>query len=125
MVNADKHPANLQFLPAPRTVPPLYIVRIDLPKRRTSYQLNLTTKEPAHYLAEFRKSSGYVDFDQTPEGSYDGTLNDNSINGGEQTLRIDLTRPGGQFHYEGSSVADHPINNLRGNARIVSLDENH
>ncbi|KAJ8659927.1 hypothetical protein O0I10_004520 [Lichtheimia ornata] len=119
--NAEKEVATLEFLPAPRIFPPLYRIRADFSKSRTSHEITLITKE-RNWLASFpERSSGEVEYDQLPSGQYSAIINDNDAKGGDKTFRIDLTRPGAEFHYEGTSVADEAVEGLQADAHVRAM----
>ncbi|KAJ8659924.1 hypothetical protein O0I10_004517 [Lichtheimia ornata] len=122
---AEKEPAVLQFLPAPRIFPPEYRIRADFLNSRTSHEFILRTKEP-NWLASYpERSRGVVDYSELPKGRYNAIINDNDAKGGDKVLRIDLTRPGAEFHYEGTSVTDEPVDDLPadGYAREIEDDD--
>ncbi|CEI86864.1 hypothetical protein RMCBS344292_01290 [Rhizopus microsporus] len=68
--------------------------------------------EPRFLAYEYTITRGMIDYKKLPNGRYDAVINDNDIKGGEKTLRIDFTRSGEEFHYEGSSVNDEWIENM-------------
>ena len=117
-VNAEKEPAILQFMPAPRIFPPMYIIRADLPLSGTSHEIVLYTRESSWIASYPEKSHGEVEYSALPTGEYAALINDNDGNNGDKTFRIDLTRPGGEFHYAGTSVTERWIENVQADARV-------
>ncbi|KAF7724835.1 hypothetical protein EC973_000720 [Apophysomyces ossiformis] len=121
--NAEKEPAILQFMPAPRIFPPEYRIRADLLISRTSHEIILRTKEPNWVASYPERTRGVVDYSQRPQGRYDAVINDNDAKGGDKTFRIDLTRPGAEFHYEGTSVTDESIDNLPADGYVRTIED--
>ncbi|KAF7728457.1 hypothetical protein EC973_006137 [Apophysomyces ossiformis] len=121
--NAEKEPAKLRFLPAPRVFPPEYRLRADLAFSRTSHEIILRTKEP-NWIASYPDlTRGEVNYNQLPLGRYDAIINDNDAQGNGKTFRIDLVRPGGEFHYVGTSVTDESINDLPADGYVRTIDD--
>ncbi|CDS12918.1 hypothetical protein LRAMOSA05102 [Lichtheimia ramosa] len=121
--NAEREPAILQFFPAPRIFPPEYRIHANLLKSQTSHEIILRTKEPNWIASYPERTRGVVDYTQLPQGRYNAIINDNNAKGGDKTFRIDLVRPGGEFHYEGSSVADEDIEDLPADGYVRDLDD--
>ncbi|CDS07121.1 hypothetical protein LRAMOSA09644 [Lichtheimia ramosa] len=122
--NAEKEPAILQFYPAPRIFPPEYRIHANLLLSRTSHEIILRTKEP-NWLASYpEKTHGVVDYDKLPQGQYKAVINDNdNSKSGEKFFRIDLTRPGGEFHYQGTSVTDEVIEDLPADGSVRAIND--
>ncbi|KAG1212653.1 hypothetical protein G6F69_003507 [Rhizopus microsporus] len=121
--NAEKEPAILQFFPAPRVFPPEYRIHANLLLSRTSHEIILRTKEP-NWLAGYpERTRGVVDYERLPQGRYTAVINDNDANGKGKTLRIDLIRPGEEFHYEGTSVTDESIDDLPADGYVHPIDD--
>ncbi|KAI7885192.1 hypothetical protein K492DRAFT_191278 [Lichtheimia hyalospora FSU 10163] len=122
-VNAEKEPAVLQFLPAPHIFPPIYIIRADLRSSRTSHQIALYTKG-RNWIASYpEKSRGVVEYNELPTGRFAAIINDNDAKGGDKTFRIDFSRPGAEFHYEGTSVTEEWIEGLSADAQVRAIDD--
>ncbi|CEG66272.1 hypothetical protein RMATCC62417_02882 [Rhizopus microsporus] len=121
--NAEKEPAVLQFLPAPRVFPPEYRIRADLLLSRTTHEIILRTKEPNWIATYPERTRGVVDYNGLPQGRYNAIINDNDVKSGDKTFRIDLTRPGAEFHYEGTSVTDESIDDLPADGYVRPIDD--
>ncbi|KAJ8659926.1 hypothetical protein O0I10_004519 [Lichtheimia ornata] len=120
---AEKEPAILQFFPAPRVFPPEYRIHANFLLSRTSHEIILRTKEP-NWLASYpQKTRGVVEYDELPKGQYRAIINDNDAKTGDKTFRIDLVRPGAEFHYEGTSVADEDIEDLPADGYVHELED--
>ncbi|KAI7885208.1 hypothetical protein K492DRAFT_172532 [Lichtheimia hyalospora FSU 10163] len=100
----------------------MYIIRADLLLSQTSHEIMLHTKEPNWIASYPERSRGVVDYDQLPTGQSAAIINDNDANG-DKSFRIDLARDGVVYHFEGSSVTDEPIDNLRADARVRAIED--
>ncbi|KAI7876020.1 hypothetical protein K492DRAFT_182105 [Lichtheimia hyalospora FSU 10163] len=122
-VNAEREPAVLQFMPVPRIFPPEYRIRADLLLSRTSHEIILRTKEP-NWIASYPEGTrGTVEYTQLPAGKYAAVINDNYDNSGDKTFRINFSRPGATFSFEGSSVTDESLNDLKADGFIRAVEE--
>ncbi|KAI7878093.1 hypothetical protein K492DRAFT_197143 [Lichtheimia hyalospora FSU 10163] len=121
-VNAKQEPAVLHLLPTSHEFPQEYVVRINLLSSETSREIILRTKEPNWITPGPVGSHGIVNYNQLPNGPFGAVINDNYANGGRKAFRIDLTRPGEEFHYEGTSVTDEFIENLPADGYVRAIE---
>ena len=122
-VNAESEPAVLQFFPAPRIFPPEYRIHANLLLSHTSHEIILRTKKPNWIASYPEETRGVVEYSARPTGKLAAVINDNDATGGGKTFRIDLTSPGGKFHYEGTSVTDERIDGLEADGYIRPIED--
>ena len=121
-VNAESEPAVLQVLSTSDDAPPEYRINATMSSSLTSFEMLLSTKEPNGIPFFTETTSGVAEYNELPIGKFDAIINDNNATGYGKTFRIDLSRPGVEFHYEGTSVTDESIDNLLADANIQAIN---
>lgn len=123
--NAKKERAQVIFMHYHRTYPIIYKLLVFLPDDEDNdYKVDLHTINQSNRIAETDQISHGILYHNTATRAYckTGFINDNAINGGNKTLRIDLTGDNCDFHFEGESVTDETIENVRVVASIQAVD---